>query len=169
MKSPVGSQKFEVSPRPSSQVDDALRFIRNYENLPDVERSSHAEKRLVKKIDWMLMPLMAAIYNLQYLNKTIHTISISSLSAYLLRENFLRAHTDFSLVNYAHVMGLAKDTNTDASQFSYLATEFYVGYLFCEIPHGYLLQTLPVGNTWAPVVILEWVQPPFGPRLRFMT
>ena len=43
-------------------------------------------------------------------------------------------------------MGLAKDTNTNASQFSYLATAFYVGYLFCEIPHGYLLQRFPVGK-----------------------
>ena len=53
---------------------------------------------------------------------------------------------NLATVNYAHVMGLAKDTNTNASQFSYLATAFYVGYLFCEIPHGYLLQRLPVGK-----------------------
>jgi fucose permease len=43
-------------------------------------------------------------------------------------------------------MGLAEDTKTSASQFSYLATAFYVGYLFFEIPHGYLLQRLPVGK-----------------------
>ena len=54
--------------------------------------------------------------------------------------------SDLCSVNYAHVMGLAKDTNTNASQFSYLATAFYVGYLVCEIPQGNLLQRLPIGK-----------------------
>lgn len=77
MKSSIESKKAEVLPRPSSQIDDALHFIRNQEILPETELSSHAEKELVKKIDWMLMPLMAAIYNLQYLDKTIRTVTIS--------------------------------------------------------------------------------------------
>jgi hypothetical protein len=75
MKGVVGSEESEVSPRPSSQVDDALRFIRNQDSFSDIELCSQAEKELVKKIDWMLMPLMAAMYNLQYLDKTIRNTS----------------------------------------------------------------------------------------------
>ena len=81
MKNKVGSANSEISPRISSQVDDALRFLRDQ---PDKEQLIHpspqAEKELVKKIDWMLMPLMAAMYNLQYLDKTIRTVSLFSLS-----------------------------------------------------------------------------------------
>jgi len=31
------------------------------------------EKKLVRKIDWMIMPLMWACYNLQYLDKVLST------------------------------------------------------------------------------------------------
>jgi hypothetical protein len=73
VKSQPDFQESELSPRRASQVDDALRFIREQQNLPDLELNLHDEKELVKKIDWMLMPLMAVIYNLQYLDKTIRT------------------------------------------------------------------------------------------------
>jgi hypothetical protein len=58
----------------------------------------------------------------------------------------IEAENNIFPVNYAHVMGLAQDTNTNASQFSYLATFFYVGYLFCEIPNTYMIQRLPVAK-----------------------
>jgi hypothetical protein len=92
MKNEVRSAGSEISPRPSSQVDDALRFLRDQ---PDEEQRIHlspqAEKELVKKIDWMLMLLMAAMYNLQYLDKTIRTVPSSpsatcSVFTYLSRE-----------------------------------------------------------------------------------
>ena len=61
----------EVRSLPDAQVDDALHFLRSQDesraaDLPEVE-----EEALVRKIDWMLMPLMALVYNLQYLDKTI--------------------------------------------------------------------------------------------------
>jgi hypothetical protein len=43
-------------------------------------------------------------------------------------------------------MGLRQDTNSTASQFSYLAIAFYVGYLVCEIPNGYMIQKFPVAK-----------------------
>jgi hypothetical protein len=43
-------------------------------------------------------------------------------------------------------MGISKDTHTNASQFSYLAIVFYVSYLFCEVPHGSLIQRLPIAK-----------------------
>ena len=43
-------------------------------------------------------------------------------------------------------MGLAKDTHSDASQFSYLATTFYVAYFVFELPSGYLVQRLPLAK-----------------------
>jgi hypothetical protein len=43
-------------------------------------------------------------------------------------------------------MGLAKDTHSDAAQFSYLATAFYVAYFVFELPSGYLIQRLPLAK-----------------------
>ncbi|KAE8450991.1 hypothetical protein EG329_005431 [Mollisiaceae sp. DMI_Dod_QoI] len=114
----------------ASQVDLALHFLRHGDRTVEAYSplTENEEKQLVRKIDWMLLPLMAATYNLQYLDKTI--------------------------LNYANVMGLAKDTHTSASEFSYLATAFYVSYLFCEIPHGYLVQKLPVAKYLGACIVL---------------
>lgn len=63
-----------------------------------------ADEKLVKhKVDWRIVPLMLACYMLQYLDKT--------------------------LINYANVMGLQKETNITGDQFSQLAMIFYVSYL----------------------------------------
>lgn len=110
------------------------------------------KKALVRKLDWMLIPLMAVVYNLQYLDKTICITPTPP-------HRFPTIWDILLLVNYANVMGISKDTHTNASQFSYLAMVFYVSYLFCEVPHGYLIQTLPIAkylgacgidsNTWS--------------------
>jgi hypothetical protein len=46
------------------------------------------------------------------------------------------------------------DTNTSASQFSYLALVSYVSYLVFEIPQGYLMQRFPTAKYLGPQVIL---------------
>jgi hypothetical protein len=54
----------------NDNVDNALSFLRRNNQL-NYALSEDEEMRLVKKIDWMLMPLMVAIYTIQYLDKTI--------------------------------------------------------------------------------------------------
>ncbi|ROV93823.1 hypothetical protein VMCG_08817 [Cytospora schulzeri] len=106
-------------------VDAALEFLASEEIgiMTEVD-----EKKLVRKIDWRIMPVMWACYNLQYLDKT--------------------------LVNYANVMGLRDDTHITSDQFSQLALVFYVTYLAFELPTGYLMQRLPTAKYLGANVIL---------------
>lgn len=50
------------------QVDAALEFL-NHEDTATM--TTIDEKKLVRKIDWMIIPLMWCCYNLQYLDKTL--------------------------------------------------------------------------------------------------
>ena len=50
------------------KADAALEFLHGEDNAVAIEIS---EKALVRKIDWMVMPLMWAAYNLQYLDKVL--------------------------------------------------------------------------------------------------
>jgi hypothetical protein len=43
-------------------------------------------------------------------------------------------------------MGLANDTHSDAAQFLYLATAFYVAYFVFELSSRYLVQRLPLAK-----------------------
>jgi len=49
--------------------DEALSFLKNAHNVGDL--TLQGERRLVRKIDWMIMPLMWCCYCLQYLDKTL--------------------------------------------------------------------------------------------------
>ena len=53
---------------PAGNADAALEFLRAEDTAVVIELN---EKALVRKIDWMIMPLMWAAYNLQYLDKVL--------------------------------------------------------------------------------------------------
>ncbi|KAI0834472.1 allantoate permease [Hypoxylon sp. FL0890] len=117
----------------TTDVDAALEYLDREGTTIMTEVD---EKALVRKIDWMIVPIMWACYNLQYLDKT--------------------------LINYANVMGLQQDTGITGNQFSLLATLFYVTYLAFEFPTGYLMQRLPTAKylganvtLWGLVVALN--------------
>lgn len=53
----------------SKDGDEALRFLKNQHAVG--EMTEEDERKLVRKIDWMIMPLMWSCYCLQYLDKTL--------------------------------------------------------------------------------------------------
>jgi hypothetical protein len=54
---------------PSKEVDEALHFLKNQHDVGTL--TPEDERKLVRKIDWMIMPLMWGCYCLQYLDKTL--------------------------------------------------------------------------------------------------
>jgi hypothetical protein len=52
----------------SGRADAALEFL---QAQGTVDMSAIDEKKLVQKIDWMIMPLLCACYMLQYLDKVL--------------------------------------------------------------------------------------------------
>ena len=99
-----------VLEKPSQNGDEALQFLKNQHDVGEL--TPEEEKRLLRKIDWMIMPLMWSCYCLQYLDKTLgESLACSSVNCLLTPR----------LVNYAAVMGLYDDANITTSQFSNLA------------------------------------------------
>ncbi|KAI2792686.1 hypothetical protein POX_b02727 [Penicillium oxalicum] len=121
----TGDMEIKDGLLPEGKADAALEFLRDEGRGVAVEFN---ERTLVRKIDWMIMPLMWAAYNLQYLDKV--------------------------LINYASVMGLLEDTNMRTNQFSNLTLAFYVTYLVFELPTGYLMQRLPTAKYLGLNVVL---------------
>lgn len=56
---------------PTKNGDEALKFLKNAHDVGEL--TVDGEKKLVRKIDWMIMPLMWCCYCLQYLDKTLGT------------------------------------------------------------------------------------------------
>ncbi|TGO11922.1 hypothetical protein BTUL_0098g00250 [Botrytis tulipae] len=85
-------------------------------------------KRLIRKIDLRLMPLMFITFNFNYIDK--------------------------SILSTAAVFGLVGDTHLVEGQFSSISSVFYFGYLLWEYPGVYLIQTLPVAKYIAADIVI---------------
>lgn len=55
-------------------ADKALDFLRHNENGD--EHTLVDEKKLVKRIDWMIVPIMFCCYFLQYLDKSLRMFTL---------------------------------------------------------------------------------------------
>ncbi|KAI9741647.1 MAG: hypothetical protein M1834_000031 [Cirrosporium novae-zelandiae] len=86
-------------------------------------------RALLWKIDLRLVPLLAITYMLQSIDKTT--------------------------LGYAAVFDLREETHLHGTQYSWLGSIFYLGYLIWEYPTGLLLQKLPV-NKFMSATVIVW-------------
>jgi len=96
---------------PFKDGDKALDFLRREAEAGETDLID--EQQLVRKIDFMIVPIMFGCYCLQYLDK--------------------------SLLNYASVMGLLEDADLSTEQYGTLSLIFYVAFLAFEMPHAYMM------------------------------
>ena len=89
-------------------ADEALSFLENHPRAAEVAAEGNAIledpkqlKRLVRKIDLTIAPLLAGVYFLQFLDKTT--------------------------LSYTAVMGIRKDTHLKGQDYSNLSMLFYIG------------------------------------------
>ena len=68
------------------------------------------EKRLIRTIDWKILPLLFSAYFLQFMDKVI--------------------------LNYANVMGIQHDLGMKGNDFSWAGTAFFIAYGLAEFPQG---------------------------------
>ncbi|KAI8149498.1 major facilitator superfamily domain-containing protein [Fennellomyces sp. T-0311] len=60
--------------------------------------------------------------------------------------------TDKLTLNMAGVMGIYEDTGITMSQFSWLGSLYYLGYMASELPNAYLMQKFPVSKYFGFIV-----------------
>jgi MFS family permease len=85
-------------------------------------------KRVLRKIDLRVLLIMFITYNLNFMDKTI--------------------------LSSAAVFGLEDDNHLVGTQYSWVGSIFYFGYLAFEYPATLLIQKLPIGKYLASVCLL---------------
>lgn len=101
-----------------ANVDDAYALALD---VDDWEIDQEEDKKLTRKIDFIVFPIMALCYAAQFLDKTS--------------------------MSYASVMGLQEDLKMVGNQYSWSGTSFYLGYLIFEYPVSMLIQRFPLSKT----------------------
>jgi ACS family allantoate permease-like MFS transporter len=104
----VTSQDAAVTVNDLIDADEALGFLTNHPRAAEIaiEGTVILEdpiqlKKLIRKIDFTIAPLLAAVYFLQFLDKTT--------------------------LSYTAVMGIRKDTHLVGQDYSDLSMLFYIG------------------------------------------
>ncbi|KAH6918291.1 membrane transporter [Coprinopsis sp. MPI-PUGE-AT-0042] len=86
-------------------------------------------KRIKRKIDLHIMPLMCILYLMQFADK--------------------------ATLGQSAVLGIIPDAKLSQQQFNWLGTIFYISYLVFEYPQNLALQKFPVGK-WISINIFIW-------------
>lgn len=98
----IGSDQFN---KHKLDADVALTALQNREGPPLVLDEA-TNRRLLRKIDWHLLPIMCFVYGLNFLDKTT--------------------------LSYASITGLQQDIHISGADYSWLGSIFYFGYLAWE-------------------------------------
>ncbi|KAJ5894472.1 hypothetical protein N7495_006163 [Penicillium taxi] len=118
-------EKAEAATSSVHATDDQFEFFQQTRGL---EYTKEEGKKVLRKIDIQIIPILFVIYALQYLDK--------------------------NSINFASVYGLKEDTHLVGQDYSWLSSIFYFGYMFAQIPAGFLIQKLPVGKVLGVTTIV---------------
>ncbi|OAQ67226.1 MFS allantoate transporter [Pochonia chlamydosporia 170] len=120
-------------PKPSQNVasgaDAALQLLNETGGVLSGPLDPQQEKRLVRRIDWHIMPLICIVYFLQYIDKTS--------------------------ISYASVTGIQEATGLVGNQFNWAASIFFFGQLAFEFPTIRLIQLFPLAK-YASINVFLW-------------
>ncbi|KAI4696009.1 uncharacterized protein J4E88_000180 [Alternaria novae-zelandiae] len=120
-------------------LDEANLFLRQHnitpEYMAELLEDDMANKRVSRKVDLLLLPLLCGTYFLQYIDK--------------------------QAMGYSAVFDLFETTGITGDQYSWLASIFYFAYLLAEWPSAYLAQHFPTGRVvslfcfcWGSIMLL---------------
>jgi MFS family permease len=111
----ISSNKAEVV------SDDGFEVVESTESI-------ETEKKLVRKINYTLLPFVCICVIMQFIDKA--TLGISA------------------------VLGIITETGMTGSQYSWLGSFMYLGYIAAQLPNNYLMQKIPIAKYLGTVVTL---------------
>lgn len=138
----------------SHDADAAMKALEGYEGQR-IELTEETARRLLRKIDLHIMPVGTCFLDL---STQLHAPGRPQLTILLLEIlciTYGLNYLDKTTLSYASVMGLKLPHSNDklksgislsGSEYSWLGSMFYFGYIAWEYPTNRLLQRLPLGK-----------------------
>jgi hypothetical protein len=115
---PPSSQKWKVSR--SGDGDVAMSLFSSPADLQNDPITPEEDARVKRKVDFMILPYLAVCYAFFYIDKTT--------------------------LSYAAIFGIREDLDLQGTQYSWLSSIFYFGFLAWAFPTNFLMQRLPIGK-----------------------
>ncbi|KAH8920612.1 MFS general substrate transporter [Atractiella rhizophila] len=104
-------------------------FINDVQRMNERELDEKEMRRIDRRVDWLIVPALGVCYGFYYVDKTT--------------------------LAYAAIFGIKKDLNLTKSDYSWLSSIFYFGWLCWGFPTNYLMRKFPL-NAYLAVNIFLW-------------
>lgn len=111
----------------TKSADVAMKLFQDHDFNMEVDPEE--QKQVVRKVDWIIIPMIAVNYVFFYIDKTT--------------------------LSYAALYGIREDLHLTGSQYSWLSSIFYFGFLAWAFPTNFLMQKLPLGK-YLGINIVLW-------------
>ncbi|KAI5960525.1 DAL5 [Candida theae] len=111
----------------TNNVDQAMKFALEHQGEV-VQLDEKTDRRVLRKIDLFLLPVMCLLYCFQFMDKLT--------------------------TSYSSILGLRSELHMVGDMYSWTTTCFYLGYLAFEFPASLLLQRFPVAKTVGCFIVL---------------
>lgn len=138
----------------TKNADEAFSYLRDHPNADLVRQEALAIlndperlKKLVRKIDFTIVPCMVAVYFLQFLWVWSSFTSSPELMLWF---------RDKTTISYTAVMGLRQDTHLVGQDYSNVSMMFYIGFLVAELPTQFLAQRISKLGKYLGVNVMLW-------------
>ncbi|KAI1859669.1 uncharacterized protein JN550_011864 [Neoarthrinium moseri] len=122
------SVKSGVKPALDQDADVAMTLFDHPDQIHE-PRDPEEEKKLVLKIDFMILPYLAVCYAFFYIDKTT--------------------------LSYAAIFGIRTDLDLQGAEYNWLSSMFYFGFLFWAFPTNFMMQRFPIGK-YLGINIFMW-------------
>lgn len=100
-------------------------------------------RKLLWKIDFMILPYLAVCYAFFYIDKVGIPLLVIEDVVPRANDSIFSKQTTLS---YAAIFGIREDLNLHGTQYSWLSSIFYFGFLIWAFPTNFLMQRLPIGK-----------------------
>ncbi|KAI0121182.1 putative MFS allantoate transporter [Xylariales sp. AK1849] len=129
---PATSHHEDVAPKLGGALDrdvDVAMALFDHPDQLNEPLDPGEERRLVRKIDFLILPYLAVCYAFFYIDKTT--------------------------LSYAAIFGIRTDLNLQGADYNWLSSMFYFGFLFWAFPTNFMMQKFPIGK-YLGINIFMW-------------
>lgn len=127
------SDKIDLDPKADAETIEISSEKKETELAVTYQIDPEEEKLVRRKLDRVILPLMALIYFFQ-----------CKCSILFSNVRLTCVDLDKQSINYAAVFGLSEDLGLSGSEFSWAISLFYFGQFCSEYPAAYLMSRLPI-------------------------
>ena len=154
-KLPVDHIEDATTLKENKSGDTALALFKDAKELHEPVDPIE-EKRLIRKVDWMILPCLSVCYIFFYVSSNpAPQRFFPGREFYIGHWKLIKAKIDKTTLSYAAIFGINEDLHLSGTQYSWLSSIFYFGFIAWQLPTNLLMQRLPTAK-YLSINIIMW-------------